>query len=144
MAPRFTLVFFLVAAGAFGCKKVIGDSCSIASDCSISGDRQCDTTQYDGYCTQVGCDPNSCPDEASCVAFNAHAPRLERRYCMASCETDDDCRTPEYHCQRADARGSEACVNGADGGGVLPPGQSCNVILDTPARAPGYCVQATQ
>ncbi|MEZ4411203.1 MAG: hypothetical protein R3A52_32690 [Polyangiales bacterium] len=63
---------------------------------------------------------------------------------MVCARPDGDCRTPEYRCQRADARSSESCVNGADGGGVLPAGQSCNVILDTPARAPGYCVQATQ
>lgn len=143
MAQRTFIFWFSLAVCVFGCKKVIGDPCSVASDCSISGDRQCDITQYDGYCTQAACDPNSCPDNASCVAFDAHASRLERRYCMESCETDDDCRTPEYHCQLADQRASASCRAGADGG-VLAPGQSCNVIIDTPPRAARFCVQAPQ
>ena len=128
-----------LSAGA--CKKVIGDGCTASTDCSAQGDRQCDVSQADGYCTVQGCDPNSCPDEALCIGFDAHAPRLERRYCMAACDVDDDCRTPEYRCVRPDPR---ACVNTANDTGTLPDGRSCNVLIDTISRAAGYCAPAVQ
>ena len=125
-------------APAVGCKKTIGDGCTLSTDCSIQGDRACDTSQPEGYCTVINCDPNSCPDEALCVAFNAQAPRLTRRYCMAGCEVDDDCRTPEYRCRRPDA---PTCATG--GTETLPPGQTCDRVVDTVSRAPGFCVPAT-
>lgn len=123
-----------LGGGAFGCQKVIGDSCTLSSDCSIQGDRSCDTTQFEGYCTVQGCDPNTCPDEALCVAFDAHSPRFTRRYCMAACEVDDDCRTPEYRCVRPDA---PRCITTSSE--ILPAGVTCNVSVDTAARKPGYC-----
>jgi hypothetical protein len=58
----------LLLTGA-GCGDEIGDSCSLSSDCSPNGDRFCDNTQQDGYCTIVGCDYNTCPEESQCVRF---------------------------------------------------------------------------
>jgi hypothetical protein len=52
-----------------GCGKEIGDECAIASDCSPNGDRQCDTSSKEGYCTIQGCDFDTCPEEAVCVRF---------------------------------------------------------------------------
>jgi hypothetical protein len=82
MPPRMTLSvifnrsmspYLVIACMAFGlvagCGNQIGDSCSGSSDCSPNGDRFCDNTQPDGYCTIVGCDFNSCPEEAVCVRF---------------------------------------------------------------------------
>ncbi|MBI5516184.1 MAG: hypothetical protein HY909_20535 [Deltaproteobacteria bacterium] len=134
---RMALVSTLVVL--FSCSKAIGDSCTIASDCSINGDRLCDTSQPDGYCIVSGCDPGSCPDTSLCVAFNAHNPRLSRRFCMAPCAQDSDCRTPLYHCQRPDPA---ACRVGAPE--LLPAGRTCNVLLDTPDPSQGvvgWCVQ---
>jgi hypothetical protein len=138
-AASFALVLAW-AVGSMACQKVIGDSCSLSSDCSLSGDRQCDTTQTDGYCTVQNCDPNTCPDEALCVAFDAHSPRLRRRYCMAACNADDDCRSG-YRCQRPDP--PECTMSTADGG-TLKAGYTCNVVADrgTPSAA-GWCVQNT-
>ncbi|MBL8605403.1 MAG: hypothetical protein JNK72_25960 [Myxococcales bacterium] len=139
-APRFVFALALVAALAeMGCQKVIGDSCTLSSDCSLQGDRACDTSQPEGYCTVAACDPNACPDEALCIAFNAHAPRITRRYCMAGCTTDDDCRTPEYRCRRPDA---PSCA--ATGDESLASGQTCDRLVDTVSRAPGFCVPATR
>ena len=67
MMPRTlrTLALLLVAGLSAGaCKKVIGDGCSASSDCSATGDRQCDLSEANGYCTIPGCDPTGCPDDA--------------------------------------------------------------------------------
>jgi hypothetical protein len=63
------IAVLLLALAATGCGDEIGDSCSISSDCSPDGNRTCDTSSLDGYCTIVGCDFESCPDESTCVAF---------------------------------------------------------------------------
>ena len=57
---------------ALGCGKEIGDACIVSSDCSPSGQRQCDqpvSGSKDGYCTIQGCDYSTCPSEAACVRF---------------------------------------------------------------------------
>lgn len=66
--PTMRLLFILLLL-APGCKDEIGDSCSVASDCSQDGDRICDNTQHNGYCTVLGCDYDTCPDESVCVRF---------------------------------------------------------------------------
>ena len=64
------LVFLsLFAALALGCGSEIGDSCLVSSDCDPNGTRLCDSTSPDGYCTVVGCDYDTCPEEAVCVRF---------------------------------------------------------------------------
>lgn len=93
-------------AGLLGCTPEIGDKCRISTDCSVRGDRLCDTSQPGGYCTLLNCGGNGCPDEASCVLFNAAIPgcafsdrsgpagsRMARSFCMAECESDGDCRS---------------------------------------------------
>ncbi len=59
----------LVLALAAGCDEEIGDECSLSSDCSPQGDRICDVSSPGGYCTIIGCDFDSCPEEAICVRF---------------------------------------------------------------------------
>jgi hypothetical protein len=87
-----------------GCARKIGDSCSVSTDCSVTGDRLCDTTQPGGYCTIFNCEPDKCPDgEGVCVAFtddacdgdgvpDPHSARFQRTFCMKGCESDGDCR----------------------------------------------------
>jgi hypothetical protein len=89
---------------ASGCAPKIGDKCTLSTDCSVSGDRLCDSTQPGGYCTVFNCEPNACPDNSLCVAFNeptcstpAESVRFERTFCMATCESDGDCRA-DYVC----------------------------------------------
>lgn len=112
----------LVAAVSIGCGKEIGDSCVVSSDCDPNGQRTCDVSQKEGYCTILGCDVSTCPDEAVCVRFfsgsfankscddgcsldelcdlnNRCVPRsAEARYCMRTCDTNDDCRDG-YECR---------------------------------------------
>lgn len=106
------MIFSLLACSlpTAACQPEIGDSCASSLDCSAEGDRLCDTAQQGGYCTIFACEPGSCPaDEAICVAFasslstvagckTATGSPYQRTFCMASCESDGDCR-PEYRCQ---------------------------------------------
>jgi len=59
----------LVAVAAIGCGKEIGDACIVSSDCDPNGQRQCDISQKEGYCTIEGCDFSTCPEEAACIRF---------------------------------------------------------------------------
>lgn len=52
-----------------GCAAQIGDACQANVECSPAGDRICDRSQFEGYCTVQGCSSASCPDDAVCVAF---------------------------------------------------------------------------
>jgi len=86
-----------------GCTPKIGDACTQSTDCSVQGNRACDTSQIGGYCTIFGCATNSCPDSASCVVFRVSVPgcqyndydapgRTGRSLCMEGCKGDSDCR----------------------------------------------------
>lgn len=102
--PRVLLVGLMILASgwALGCTPSIGDKCVLSTDCSIRGDRLCDTAQPGGYCTIFNCRPNLCPDQAACVMFNAavqgcgyddrQKSRTARLFCMAQCHSDSDCR----------------------------------------------------
>jgi hypothetical protein len=52
-----------------GCGKEIGDACIVSSDCDPNGQRICDSSQREGYCTIQGCDYDTCPSEAACIRF---------------------------------------------------------------------------
>jgi hypothetical protein len=103
-SPGWALLCALLA----GCTPKIGDKCQLSTDCSQLGDRLCDTTQPDGYCTIFNCEPDNCPD-AVCVAFDPELdpacgtaddsrwPRFERSFCERPCDDDGDCRE-QYFC----------------------------------------------
>jgi hypothetical protein len=108
--PRLAWVFPLATLllGA-GCAPKIGKACTLSTDCSQLGDRLCDTTQPQGYCTIFNCEPDTCP-EAVCVGFDSQidpacgdtqasqASRFERTFCMKGCNDDSDCRDG-YQCR---------------------------------------------
>src|SRR5678816_3404851 len=105
MHLRVALLLFLL-----GCQPSIGDHCFQSTDCSATGERLCDTSQPNGYCTIFNCQPNRCPGGSGCVETNAsifgcdyddrHAPsRLSRQLCLKTCQQDSDCRLGEgYAC----------------------------------------------
>ena len=99
-APRASILLAalaLAAAAGLGCKPSVGDSCNLSTDCSVTGDRLCDTSMPGGYCTIFNCNPNNCPDGAACVEFHQGNARFSRRFCLAECGKPSDCR-PGYVC----------------------------------------------
>jgi hypothetical protein len=106
-------VLLFAIFGALGCAHKIGDSCALSTDCSINGDRLCDTTQPGGYCTVFNCEPDKCPSgEGICVAFtddacgapgSASTARFQRTFCMKTCDNDGDCRDG-YRCTGEDVQ----------------------------------------
>jgi hypothetical protein len=100
----------LLALALAGCTPSIGDKCVLSTDCSLRGDRLCDNSQPNGYCTVFNCSPDTCPDKAACVLFHAEVPgcpyndrspsRTGRQFCMAQCQSDSDCRVNDgYVCR---------------------------------------------
>jgi len=99
----------VTAVVALGCKPQIGDKCTVSTNCSSTGDRLCDVTQPDGYCTKFNCEPGSCPEDSVCVNFGTTLSPLEgcapsqgnspykRSFCMANCGSNGDCRAG-YEC----------------------------------------------
>jgi hypothetical protein len=96
-------------AALAGCSPKIGDSCTVSTDCSATGDRLCDITEPGGYCTIFNCEPDGCPDDAECINFGTQLSAVQgcsasqdnspyqRSFCMASCKSDGDCRGG-YNC----------------------------------------------
>ena len=93
---RFLALAALLATTA-ACDEEIGDECSLSSDCSPQGDRICDVSSPGGYCTIIGCDYGTCPDEAVCVRF--YSVSDSDRTCDARMEDIadgvDDCTADE-------------------------------------------------
>jgi hypothetical protein len=124
-------------AFASGCTPKIGDKCTVSTDCSATGDRLCDITEPGGYCTIFNCEPDDCPDDAACINFGTalsvgNIPGCtvsqgdspyQRSFCMASCETDGDCR------------GGYRCIEPADVGGVKVDRNRSNKVCAVPRSA---------
>jgi hypothetical protein len=110
MNRAFALLGLAAALGGSACQPSIGSSCTQSTDCASQGNRFCDTSQPEGYCTVFGCADNSCPDHAVCVTFFPALPgceyndylapaRTQRTLCLQHCQSDSDCRTSEgYVC----------------------------------------------
>ena len=92
-----------LALSVASCTPNIGDKCILSTDCSVAGTLVCDTSQLDGYCTQLNCARLSCPSNTTCVMFYASVPgcayddyrspsRTGRTFCMENCSQDSDCR----------------------------------------------------
>jgi len=115
MRLSYLFVVVAIASGLLGCSPQVGDDCTTSLDCSQLGDRLCDTSQPDGYCTVFNCEPDACPEEAICIGFgleldpacasveDARWKRFERTFCMFGCEAQEDCR-PGYVCASPEER----------------------------------------
>jgi hypothetical protein len=122
LSEKLWLLCALLAVAA-GCKPKIGDDCKISTDCSAAGDRLCDITAPGGYCTVYNCEPGTCPvDESLCVEFGAQRSPIAkcvdrqspspyaRAFCMATCDSDSDCRAG-YSCENlSDDRNPYAAI----------------------------------
>ena len=138
-----------IATGLLGCAPQIGDDCTTSIDCSQLGDRLCDTSQPDGYCTIFNCEPDQCPEEALCVGFgfdldpacssvdDPRWSRFERTFCMVGCEEQEDCR-PGYVCA---APGDRRAVS-IDVDNELAGSKACfpeGTVADASGEAPAIC-----
>jgi len=94
-AGRTAGLLCTIAFSLLACQAEIGDSCNDNVDCSPDGDRICDLSQPNGYCTVPDCEPGSCPGEGVCVRF-WDGPHT-RSWCMRECDGDGDCRS-KYYC----------------------------------------------
>jgi hypothetical protein len=126
-AARLLVLALLLVVG---CTPQIGDTCTVSTDCSQLGDRLCDASQPDGYCTVFNCEPDTCPTDGNgvCVAFfpqldpacggadSAQSPRFERTFCMRGCDSDSDCRS------------GYACVAPSD------PSRNAQIVDAAPAK----------
>jgi hypothetical protein len=168
--PPLMRYFVLIALAslAAGCGYQIGQSCVVDTDCSADGSRVCDISEPSGYCTILGCDYNTCPDNSECVRFYTGAfanepcqygvsngacsydeecslagqcvPRAaEIRYCMATCSNNGDCRDG-YECRHFEDAGS----NGFPAGSMQEDGGEVVLTpgdLDT-STTQGFCAPA--
>jgi hypothetical protein len=148
----FALTFVLASAALSGCSPQIGDDCLTSLDCSQQGDRLCDTSQPEGYCTVFDCQPDACPGASVCVQFGSEFDpacsddgpidprwkRFERSFCLAACELDEDCRDG-YRClPPADRRGNSVDLQSEfRGSKVCFP--SSETPSDSDAVAPAVC-----
>jgi hypothetical protein len=139
----------LLLLGTAACGDEIGDECSLSTDCATDGSRICDTSSPGGYCTILGCDFDTCPDEAVCVRFFSIgetnrtceprgsgdectadevctlsgfcAPRTaEVHFCMKTCSSRGDCRDG-YECR------DEQLMQENGGEPVPPPGEAVSL-----------------
>jgi hypothetical protein len=152
LRATFTLLVLLgTAASQLGCGDEIGDECSLSTDCSSQGDRICDISSPNGYCTIIGCDHDTCPEESICVRFfsvsssnRACDPRLEdvdpeQNMCTADefCTLSGTCvpRTAEIRYCMKTCGGNGDCRDGYEcrdeelmqehgGEPVPPPGEA--------------------
>lgn len=128
------LLFVVVGVALGACGKEIGDACTFGSDCSPNGDRLCDRSSVEGYCTIQGCDYSTCPDEAACVRFFTGGfsnktcdPAASADACTANpgscCSLDELCALTG-HCV---ARSSELryCMRTCDSDGDCRDGYEC-------------------
>ena len=94
MARLGTALLLALVLGA-GCGKSIGDACGTNVDCSITGERFCDTAPPGGYCTVEGCDVDTCPSESVCVRFftpiMSESCQFDPGNARANCQVDERC-----------------------------------------------------
>jgi hypothetical protein len=155
------LLILVALVAATGCGKQIGDACIVSSDCSTDGTRQCDSSQFEGYCTIMGCDYSTCPQEAACIRFfmgsfaNKPCDPTTENISTDDCSLDELCSLEGQCVPRAaevrycmlkcdtssDCRGGYECrdlplMEAHGGEPVLAPG----VVVDS--SAPKFCAEA--
>lgn len=127
MSRIVTLCLVVVLAA---CGKEIGDECASNLDCGDGTNaRICDLNSPGGYCTEQGCDWNTCAEEAVCVRF--FTASFENRPCNVDAEdlTEDACALDETCTLRGQCvpRASEVryCMRKCGDGGDCRGGYEC-------------------
>lgn len=141
-SPLLLATASIAFTGAFtsaGCGKEIGDACILATDCDPNGQRECDRSQREGYCTIRGCDYNTCPEDSACIRFFAggftNRPcdhTTEDKLDASNAPMSDDCSLDEL-CSLEDLcvpRSSEAryCMATCSDDGDCRDGYECRTL----------------
>jgi hypothetical protein len=79
-------ILLCALALAAGCGREIGDECRTSADCDPNGLRACDLSQPGGYCTVIGCDGDSCPDDSACLRYFPEKYLLDAPSCDPALE----------------------------------------------------------
>ncbi len=137
-------IHFLAASAllaCIGCGSKIGDSCQTNIDCSPFGDRFCDVSSVNGYCTIESCDldQNPCPSEGVCIRFftpiadepctydlaNARSDcqRIDER-CVCDISVDGQCQNDAGHCA-PDSSERRWCERSCSSNGDCRSGYEC-------------------
>lgn len=150
MPARCLVVALALVVGA--CSSEIGDSCTLAQDCSPDGDRICDNFQPDGYCTVQGCDFDTCPGEAVCIKFftgsftNRTCDPATEDIATDMCAVDEVCAL-EGHCVPRSAE-IRFCMRTCDDIGDCRTGYECRDLQlmkdhgGEPVLAPGQMLDS--
>ncbi|HVZ71235.1 MAG TPA: hypothetical protein VHJ20_02575 [Polyangia bacterium] len=130
MSPRRILLAVAALASLAGaCGHEVGDNCKTAADCDPNGTRVCDLSQPGGYCTMVGCDETTCPENSVCIRYFPEALLLSEQAdgggrCDPKCDGVRS-STADGGCPNA---GADA---GADGGTPIIECGADSVCLDS-------------
>lgn len=124
---------------------LVGDPCTTADDCKpTEGARPVCMTQskgvdtwdwIGGYCT-FGCNEENpkCPTGSICSSVGY---RMEGQRCLATCNSDVDCRTPHYKCS------SGVCESNTKADTPPPPGPNCSETCKGCCDGNGNCLPGT-
>jgi hypothetical protein len=85
-APLLAVALLACALASAGCGHDIGDECRTSADCDPNGTRACDLSQPGGYCTIVGCDEQSCPEDSACIRYFPEKYLASMPMCSPTCE----------------------------------------------------------
>jgi hypothetical protein len=123
----------VAALASAGCGDEIGDSCVLSSECASDGTRAClqeaDGNWPGGYCTILGCDHDTCPDEAVCVRFytsvfgNRPCDPATEDIATDACSLDEACSFEGFCALRAAE--NRFCMKGCSDDGDCRDGYEC-------------------
>ncbi|HEY2513860.1 MAG TPA: hypothetical protein VGI39_23495 [Polyangiaceae bacterium] len=151
------LAALLLGASALGCSPSIGDHCVLSTDCSLTGNLQCDTSMPNGYCTIFNCAPNACPGGDACYLFDPEVQgcpysdrqpsRTAHSFCLKGCSNDSDCRQGDgYVCRDPRLHPFDAILldDNQSHTGMCVPGpdraEEAGVVLGPSSDAEAICV----
>lgn len=71
---------------------LVGRECTEIADCGERATSACIATWRDGYCTELACNPGSCPSGTVCAQGLMFPGVAIEDFCVLACEDTSDCR----------------------------------------------------
>lgn len=102
----------VLVALALGCSAEapasVGDPCADSTACAQRISAACIAVWPDGYCTELACQPGSCPSGSRCVQGLMFEGVPFESFCLTTCTSNPDCREG-YSCVDI-AQAEDVCV----------------------------------